>query len=224
MSAAIVRRQIASASPPRTCRAPSTRLSRPGALPSPAGNSTSSSLHTTSNALSSSDDFNPASRSSSSSGSPSASLVHEKSRQPVFAGRASVELVELGESRRHAGFHWSAAEQVRAERVDRAGEEPFEVRQRRAKPLRTGGVGGFQLLFERKLETPAQLRGGLARERHGGHAARRRTLRRRSRLPCAWPSCASCQIRRRLRRADWWRSRSRCVRAPSRQRAVSVYS
>ncbi len=80
------------------------------------------------------------------------------------------DLVQLGEARRDPGLHRSLAEQVGAERVNGAGEEPLEVAQGLPGALPPGLVRFVrQCALQRELEPRAQLRGRLAREGDGGH-------------------------------------------------------
>ena len=79
-------------------------------------------------------------------------------------------LVQLREARHHARLHRSLAQEVRAEGVDRAGEEPLEMAERPAEPP---GAPGVLLrpepVLQLELETSAQLGRGLAGEGDGGH-------------------------------------------------------
>ena len=85
-----------------------------------------------------------------------------------------LHLVQLGEAGRHAGLHRTLAQQPRAERVNGAGEEALQIRERRLQPpdlrfRRLGLARGHQPGFERQVETAAELGRRLARERDGRH-------------------------------------------------------
>ena len=105
-----------------------------GHAPSPGGNSTSSLSQTVANA---------------ESRSFGRDVGLEQRHHVRVAGRARagdevapgslaqlevLHLVELGEAGRHAGFDRPLAQQARAERVDGAGEEALEIRERRLQP------------------------------------------------------------------------------------------
>src|SRR6185295_8269846 len=53
-----------------------------------------------------------------------------------------LHLVQLGEAWRHTGFHGSLAQQSRAKRVDRAGEEALEIRERMLNAFDACRIGG----------------------------------------------------------------------------------
>ena len=72
--------------------------------------------------------------------------------------------VELSEAGRHAGLDRTLAKEVRAERVNGAGEKPFEIRQRGSNP--GDAIGGIrkpgtlsELILEGVLKTATQFRG-----------------------------------------------------------------
>ena len=111
-------------------------------------------------------------------------------------------LVQLGEARRHAGLHRPLAQQVGAEGVDGAGEEPLEMAQGLLGALPPGGVPLVgQRALQRELEAPAQLRGGLAGEGDGGHLLHLVAAFQHARRHALGPGTRSCRSRRRPRPA-----------------------
>ncbi len=81
-----------------------------------------------------------------------------------------LDVLEFDKPWRHARIHRPLAQQMRAERVNRPRKQPLDPRQRRFEPRSRIGVWPLrQPAFERQLEPTAQLRRGLARERHRRH-------------------------------------------------------
>ena len=119
-------------------------------------------------------------------------------------------LVELRESRCEPGFDGPLAKEVGAEGMNRAGDRNrsrLPSARRRHAPTAPAEAGtaaspsSSRAFLQRELKTAAQLRGGLARERDGGHVLDLIPAGRDARPPSAQPSCASCLNRRPPRRA-----------------------
>ena len=125
-----------------------------------------------------------------------------------FAKLQVLDLVQLGEARRHARFHGAFAEQSGAEGMDRAREEALQVAERcvEALSVRVSRLASRRSrqtakpILQRQVETAAQLRRSFAREGHGSHALDLVNALWPHQQPCARRASASSRIRRRPRR------------------------
>ena len=105
-----------------------------GHAPSPGGNSTSSLSQTVANAESRSFGRMSASSNAIMSGSPAARALVMNSRHTRWRSSRSCTSSSSVKPGRHAGFDRTLAQQPRAERVNGAGEEALQIRQRRPQP------------------------------------------------------------------------------------------
>ena len=95
-----------------------------------------------------------------------------KSRQASLAQAQVLDVAELLEAGRHPRVHRPLAQQVRAEGVDGAGEQPLDARRAPSRSRRRSSSPAFasrSRVLERLLESAAQLRRRLPREGDGGH-------------------------------------------------------
>jgi len=96
--------------------------------------------------------------------------LHEEVAPRLLAEQDVVGVAQLFEAGSHLRVHRPLAQQVRAERVDGAGEQALDAVQRAPKPPPlVVPRRAPQPILQRLLEPPAQLGGSLPRERDGRH-------------------------------------------------------